>query len=268
MYNVIHVVVFRKVVSHSKLCSLLQGLYNVKMLIKTKDSPSPTSHSPTTNLSPVITEPFLPSSYIFEPIPVEDGELNLQAMENEPLYENLPPSPDRAMPQIVVTSHPASLNLSHSNNSPYLSNIEAQDSSLPDELNDLLTDMITSDPDLSPSEDDGLFSSTIDFSPTSLVLNEMNDDEHNPESPEGDSIYKTELSSILDISNCEEEDGLLFDQLKETVEGVERRLRFYFKQQLQMKNIKYCYDMCEKVCSVSDRGDVRKGRVVSEFIIC
>eukprot|EP00116_Pleurobrachia_bachei_P001234 sb/3461496/ len=46
------------------------------------------------------------------------------------------------------------------------------------------------------------------------------------------------------ISNCEGQDVLLPTLLKESVVQVERRLLFYFKQ---LKNIKYCYDIVEKI---------------------
>ena len=56
--------------------------------------------------------------------------------------------------------------------------------------------------------------------------------------PEGDEVLKV-------ISNCEPTDVLLPTLLKDNVCKVERRLLFYFKQ---LKNVKYCYDIVEKVC--------------------
>ena len=66
-----------------------------------------------------------------------------------------------------------------------------------------------------------------------------------------DSVFYTTVDHGVDIdeslnvlSNCDDEDVLLPALLKEDVWEVERRLLFYFRQ---LRNIKYCYDIVEKV---------------------
>ena len=54
-------------------------------------------------------------------------------------------------------------------------------------------------------------------------------------------------SELLEISNLEEKDDLLEDKLKPDVADLITRLMFYLRQDVARQNIKYCYDLLEKV---------------------
>ena len=60
-------------------------------------------------------------------------------------------------------------------------------------------------------------------------------------------VFPDEAVGLLEMSNLEERDDLLEDELKPDVAALRKRLLFYFRQDLQHQNIKYCYDMLDKV---------------------
>ena len=56
-----------------------------------------------------------------------------------------------------------------------------------------------------------------------------------------------ESDVIMEMSNIEEDDDLLVDKLKPDVDEVMRRISFYLRQDVAHKNVKFCYEMLEKV---------------------
>ena len=112
------------------------------------------------------------------------------------------------------------------------------------------------------------YENTRDHGPASsragdTLYENLPDEEDGEGAPKGEGYYENtgeggqtvpalpprflDAAQLLDISNIEEEDDLLEDKLKPDVADIKKRLMFYLRQDIARQNIKFCYDLLDKV---------------------